>query len=143
MIIMQVNHSLAQHPEVQAGEEEFLTVNMVLPATGDTVEGSASFGRLLLALSTLALERFGKARENLCPDTLREFAPSCLTGAPADPFDGRLLRCCEEGNGYPFHSIGSDLMEGLGGKGDLALTFTGWPQVSPPEVAQSQVASSP
>ncbi len=109
MIIMRINHILARQLAAQAGEAKFLTVNMVMPATGDTAGGSAGFGRLLLALSALALERFGAARENRCPDALRASVPSCLAGAPADPFDGQLLRFRAADGGYQLHSLGPDL----------------------------------
>ncbi len=117
---MPANRILAQEPAAQAGEPQFLTVNMVVPETGDTAEGSAGFGRLLLALSALALERFGAAPEDHCQDALREYVPSCLAGAPVDPFDGQLLRFRKADSGYQLHCIGPDVSDAPSGKGDLA-----------------------
>ena len=143
IMIMPDNHLLARQLAAQTGENQCLTVNIVMPATGDTAEGTASFARLLFGLTALALERFGVARQNLRPDVLRESVPSCLAGVPADPFGGQLLRFREADGGYQFHSLGPDLTGAPGGKGDLAPTVLGSPEVSPPEGTQSQAASSP
>jgi hypothetical protein len=140
---MPVNHTLTRQLAAQAGEEEFLTVNIVMPAMGDTAEGTASFARLLFGLTALALERFGAVTENHCQDALREYVPSSRPGTPVDPFDGQLLRFCGADGGYQFHSIGPDLTEAPGGKGDLALTVVGSAQGSLVEDAQSQAASNP
>jgi hypothetical protein len=111
MAIMAVNHVLAQQPPAQAGEEKFLTVNMVMPAAGDTAEGSASFGRLLLTLSALALGRFCAAGEKHSPDAVRVLLTSRLAGVPADPFDGQLLRFRQADTGYRLHSVEPELKD--------------------------------
>lgn len=129
----QVAHqNIARQLTAQAGGEEFLTVNMVMPAVDETAKETASFGRLLFALAALALERFGAAPENCCPDALHAFVPSSLAGMPADPFDGQLLRFRKADSGYQFHSIVPDLGKAPGGKRDLALPIVGSPRFSPP-----------
>jgi hypothetical protein len=132
----------ARQLAVQAREEEFLTVNMVMPAVDDTAKEAASFARLLFGLTALALERFDATQGNHVPDASRKLEASCSTDLPVDPFDGRLLRFHRAENGYELRSTGPDLSEAPGGKSDLALTVVGSPQVSPPEGAQSQAASS-
>jgi hypothetical protein len=109
MTIMAVNHNLAQRPAAQAREEEFLTVNMVMPAGGDSAKETVGFARLLFGLAALALERFGAAPENHYPDALRELGPASGPGTPLDPFDGQPLRYRNEDGGYVLHSIGPDI----------------------------------
>ena len=101
--------SLASSTPPSAEGQQFLTVNMVMPAMGDTAKEAASLGPLLLTLAALAFERFGAARENDSPDAPREPAPSCRAGFPADPFDGQLLRFRKEDSGYAFHNLAPDL----------------------------------
>jgi hypothetical protein len=124
---MNANPMFAPHLAANAGQAEFLTVNMVMPAPDDTAEGSAGFGRLLLALSALALERFGSAQENPCPDAPRECVPSCWAGTPLDPFDGRLLRFSEADGGYQLHRTNHRLINAPVAKGDRTLAVPGSP----------------
>ena len=116
---MNVNHSLAQQSTVQVGEVDLLTVNLVMPATGDTAEGTASFAGLLFGLTALVLERFGAAPQNHYSDELRELVPSCLAGIPVDPFDGQLLRFRKADSGYQFHSTSHDATATPGGQRHL------------------------
>lgn len=127
----------------QAGEEEFLTVNMVMPAADDTAEGAAGFAHLLLSLAALALARFGAAPENHHTEALRELGPSSLPEVPADPFDGQLLRFRQANSGYQFHSIRPDLTDAPDAKGDPALTIVSSPEVPPLECFQGLAASNP
>ena len=115
---MPANRNHAQQPAANAGEPRFLTVNMVMPAVGDSAKEAGSFTGLLLALSALALERFGAAPENPSLDALREPVPSCLAGIQVDPFDGQLLRFRKADSSYELHNIRPDLKDAPGGKGD-------------------------
>jgi len=108
---MLVNHLVGRPFEPQGGEGRLLTANIVMQATGETAEGSANFGHLLLTLSTLALARFGAAPEIRCQDALPKGAPSGLVGTPADPFDGQLLRFHQADSGIQLRSIGPDLKD--------------------------------
>jgi hypothetical protein len=108
MDIMHVNRSLAQQPAVRAGEAEFLTVNMVMPAMGETAEGSANFARLLFGLTALALERFGATERNHAPEDPLMSEASRSTELPVNPFDGQILRFRKADSGCQFHSIGSE-----------------------------------
>ena len=85
---------------------QLLTVNLVLPAEGNSGGDTTSFARLLFGLTALALDRFGAVPENHCQGVLPESTPSGLAGVPVDPFDGQLLRFCEASGGYEFHSPG-------------------------------------
>ena len=109
---------------------QLLTVNLVLPAAGKSGGETASFTRLLLGLTALALERFDAAREHNCQEAPREYVFPCPATAPVDPFDGQLLRFCEADDGYQLHGIGPDLTEAPREKGDLALAVGGSPQTS-------------
>jgi hypothetical protein len=140
---MPANRIHAQPPAAQDGETQWLTANVVMPATVDPAEQGASFTGLLMALTSLAFERFGAAQENRSPEAVREPVPSCLAGAPVDPFDGQLLRFRKSDSGYQFHSIGPDHKHDSGGRGDLALTVVMPPHFSSPERVQGQAASSP
>lgn len=106
---MHVDHLVGRALQPPGGESPLLTANIVMPAAGDTAAGTAGFGRLLLALSSLALTRFGAAGEDHRPAAPGESVPLCLAGAPANPFDGQLLRFREAGGDYQFHSIGPDV----------------------------------
>jgi hypothetical protein len=106
----------------------------------------------LPSLSLSPIEGVPKAREGLdhvfkarigSESSLPESMSSCLAGIPANPLDGQLLRFRKADSGYQFHSIGADLRKALGGNGDLVLTVAGSLQVSHPEGAQNQAASSP
>jgi hypothetical protein len=92
------------HLVTQAGEAEFLTVNMLMPAAGDSAQEGASFAQLFVDLAARALERFGARRGNHWHEALGESAIGCPAGLPADPFDGQLLRFCEVDGGYQLHS---------------------------------------
>jgi hypothetical protein len=95
---MPANPNHAQQPAAQAGEPRFLTVNMVMPAVGDSAKEDASFMGLLLELSALALERLSAAQENDDPDALREPVPSRLAGIPVDPIPAPSLAIWAGGN---------------------------------------------
>jgi hypothetical protein len=125
------------------GGQQLLTVNMVMPALGDSAKEGASFARLFFGLSALALERFGAVRENCCQDALQQTVPSALARVRVDPFDGQLLRFRHAESGYELHSIHPDQEQDSGGKGEPALTVVGSAQVSPLEWTQSQAASNP
>jgi hypothetical protein len=116
---------------------KLLTVNLVLPAAGNSGEEAVNFTRLLFGLTALALNRFGAAREHHCQNTLRESVPPRLAGVPLDPFDGQLLRFCKADDGYQLQRIRADLRDDPSGKGDLVTPVVGSPQVSPSERAQS------
>jgi hypothetical protein len=103
--IMTNDQTPAEQPVVPASASQLLTVSMVMPTMGDSATQGASFAGLLLGLAALALERFGAARERQCQAATEESLPSCLAGAPADPFDGQFLRFRNEDNGLQFYSI--------------------------------------
>jgi hypothetical protein len=90
---------------------QFLTVNVVMPAVGESAKEPASFARLIFGLAALALERFDAGRESDCQDALREAVSPCLAGAAVDPFDGRLLRFRQANGGYQIHSIRTEPMK--------------------------------
>ena len=120
MAIMPADRILAPEVAAEAGEKEFLTVNMVMPAMGDTAKETASFARLLFGLTALALERFGAAQENHSPDALRGLVPPCPADAPVDPFDGQLLCFCQADTGCQRSGICPTLAGVPSGKDDLA-----------------------
>ena len=127
---MNANHLVERPLGPQGGETQLLNASIVMSATGDIAEASAGFGRLVLALSALALERFRGAQENPCPDALRGSVRSCLAGATVDPFGGQLLRFREADSGCQLHSLGHNHTEAPVGKGGLGLTVVGPPQFS-------------
>lgn len=92
---------------------QFLTVNVVMPAVGESAKEAASFARLIFGLAALALERFGAGGESDCQDALRETVSPCLAGAPVDPFDGRPLRFRETNDDCQIHVIGTEPMKAL------------------------------
>ena len=70
---------LAERPLGSPSEERpCLPVNLVLSAAGNSGEETASFTRLLVSLTALALERFDAAREHNCQKSLREYVSPCL-----------------------------------------------------------------
>jgi hypothetical protein len=95
------------------------SVNLVLPAAGNSGEEAVSFTRLLFGLTALALERFDAARENHCQDAPGESVPPCLAGVPVDPFGGQLLRSCQADDGYQLHSAGHNATATLVAERDL------------------------
>ena len=101
---------------------QLLTVNLVLPADGNSANKSASFTRLLFDLTALALERFGAAPADHRQDALRESVSTCLAGVRVDPFDGQLLRFSRADTGYQLHGIGPELAEAPSGNDNPALT---------------------
>ncbi len=115
-----------------AGEKKCLKFNIVIPVVGDSAEGSASFGRLLLDLAALAFDRFDAARAKDGQDVARpglhnpgpqrpdrpaprESAPAWLAGHAGDPFDGQLLRFRKAEGGYEIQSVGSGATVALRG----------------------------
>ena len=67
------------------GASQFLTVNIVMPAVGESAKEGAGFARLNFGLAALAPERFGAGRENHSQDALGEAVSPCLAGAPVGP----------------------------------------------------------
>jgi hypothetical protein len=134
---------LAHQLKAQAGERQCLTVNMVLSAGGGAAEEGASLPRLLVALSALALERFGAAPDNRHPHVLRELAGSGQLGGPVDLFAGRPLHFRKEASGYRLHSIGPALRDDAVGKDDLVPAASPRPKVSNQKQVQRRAATTP
>jgi hypothetical protein len=109
----------------QTGEQEFLTVNMVTPATGGTVQDGTCFARLLLRLAALALEHFGAGSDSQCQDAPppKSVLP-CLVKVPVDPFDGQLLCFRQADTGYQLHSAGYHATATQVGERDLGFEVT-------------------
>ncbi|MCX6916707.1 MAG: hypothetical protein NT167_27295 [Verrucomicrobia bacterium] len=109
---------------------QVLTVNLVLPKSGKGGGETVGFTRLLFGLTALALERLDAAQEIHCPDALRESAPPCPAGVPADPFDGQLWHFGQADTSFQLHGIGPNFTEAPREEGDLALAVVGSAQVS-------------
>src|SRR5262249_27742509 len=77
----------------------------------DWSELAQSFHRtraeLRCAAAALAAERYRLA-EKRWPDSLDVLVPRYLAAVPADPFDGRPLRCRRLPDGFVVYSIGPD-----------------------------------
>jgi hypothetical protein len=82
----------------------------ILPTLESSLERAAECaGRLRVAQTALAVERYRLAHQNALPDSLGELAPRFVDPVPVDPFDGQPLRYTKTSpQGFVIYSIGKD-----------------------------------
>jgi hypothetical protein len=105
---------------------------LLLPALETAFERAAECaGRLRIAQTALAIERYRIANNHAVPETLASLKPRFLAEIPADPFDGQPLRYNKDSaTGYVVYSIGKDRQDDggftkpHGATGDFASDLT-------------------
>jgi len=117
----------------EAKSKGYLISTVMLPAlSGEMEKAAESVGRLRVAQTALAVERYRLAQGNALPDSLNQLAPKYLATVPDDPFDGKPLRYKKPSpKGYVIYSIGRNRQDDggtprpTGGKmdGPFDLTF--------------------
>jgi len=117
----------------EAKSKGYLISAVLLPAlSGPMGKAAESVGRLRVAQTALAVERYRLAHGNTLPASLNELTPKYLEVVPDDPFDGKPLRYKKlSPKGYVVYSIGRNRQDDggtpkpTGGKADgpYDLTF--------------------
>jgi hypothetical protein len=93
----------------EASDKGLAALELLLPSIGRrTALEAQCLARLRLGSTAVALERFRAGHDGRYPATLSQLAPDYISAAPADPFDGQLLRYHPESGGYSLSSIGGN-----------------------------------
>lgn len=97
-----------------AQRKYYIMSNLLLPALDRVALREANVEtNLRLAITTLAIERFRRAKGRL-PTHLDELVPDYLDSVPADSFDGKPLRFLPQSSGYVVYGVGADLHDDNG-----------------------------
>ena len=103
----------------QAKTNNFYFARMFSPALGGAIRKEVkSLANLRLAETAVALERFRGTHQNAYPDSLAELSPEFLPQIPKDPYDAQPLRYHKTKTGYQLYSVGPNLRDDGGQRGE-------------------------
>jgi len=94
----------------EAKTKRYVISGLLLPTLETLMDRATECaGRLRVAQTALAVERYRLAHQDALPASLAELAPQFVDGVPTDPFDGQPLRYKKTSpNGFVIYSIGKD-----------------------------------
>ncbi len=99
----------AEFLHLQARRGYYVMSSLLLPALENAFKRDVEHrGRLRVAQTAMAVERYRLANQGRRPASLSELTPKYLPAVPLDPFDGEPLRFKPLASGYVIYSIGPD-----------------------------------
>ncbi len=117
----------------QALEKKLAVAAVVMRWLNVSSKEAFGLAHLRLGQTAIALEQFRAAHQNHYPTALSELAPDILAAPPEDPFDGQPLRYRQQGRGYLLYSVGTDLKDDSGTRGNAKEGDFVFEVVTPPK----------